>query len=91
MAVFGTARGRAMQTIQISERTGTDGTLNLSVPLGRPDTEFDVVLVVQPKATANGQAPSNRFATMDAIRNSLAATGREFGDSVRDVREDRDR
>jgi hypothetical protein len=26
-----------MQTIQISERTGTDGTLNLRVPLGRPE------------------------------------------------------
>ena len=81
-----------MQTIQISERTSTDGTLNLRVPLGRPDTEFDVVVVVQPKATANGTvATSNRFATMDAIRTSLAATGREFGDSVRDIREDRDR
>jgi hypothetical protein len=81
-----------MQTIQISERTGTDGTLNLRVPLGRPDTEFDVVLVVQAKVGANGAPiPANRFAAMDAIRNSLAATGRDFGDSVQEIREDRDR
>jgi hypothetical protein len=83
-----------MQTIHISQRTGTDGTLTVRVPLGRPDTEFDVVLVVQPKAGANGPPPepaTNRFAVMDAIRNSLAATGRDFGDSVEDIREDRDR
>jgi hypothetical protein len=83
-----------MQTIQTRERTGTDGTLTVRVPLGRPDTEFDVVLVVQPKAGTNGppSTPSpNPFAVMDAIRESLAATGRDFGDSVEDVREDRDR
>lgn len=81
-----------MQTIQLRERTGTDGTLNLRVPLGRPDTEFDVVVVVQPKGGASGPPASTaRFATMDAIRSSLAATGRDFGDSVQDIREDRDR
>jgi hypothetical protein len=83
-----------MQTIQIRERTGPDGTLTVRVPLGRPDTEVDVVLIVQPKAAANG-APAppadSRFAVMDAIRNSLAATGRDFGDSAQDIREDRDR
>jgi hypothetical protein len=76
-----------MQTIQISERTSTDGTLNLRVPLGRPDTEFDVVLVVQPKGTP---APAGRFATMDAIREQLRATGRTFSDSTELIREDRD-
>jgi hypothetical protein len=57
MEVFGTGRGRAMQTIQISERTSTDGTLNLCVPLGKPDAEFELVLVVQPKAPASGTLP----------------------------------
>ena len=81
-----------MQTIQMSERTGTDGTLTLRVPVGRPDTEVDVVVVVQPKTTPNGQpAPTNRYAAMDAIRSLLAATGRDFGDSVQEIREDRDR
>ena len=47
-----------MQTIQMCERTGTDGTLTVRVPLGQPDTEFDVVLVVQPKApTGRGWPP----------------------------------
>jgi hypothetical protein len=94
MGVFGTAQGRAMQTIQISERTGTDGTLNLRVPLGRPDTEFDVVLVVQPRSAANG-APTppiaDRWAAIDSFRERLAATGRDFGDSAQEIREDRDR
>ncbi len=84
-----------MQTIQISERTGTDGTLNLRVPVGRPDTEFDVVVVLQPKATVNGApaqpASADRWAAIDAFRERLAATGRDFGDSVQEIREDRDR
>jgi hypothetical protein len=83
-----------MQTIHIRERTSPDGTLTVRVPLGRPDTEFDVVLVVQAKAGANGppsKPAADRFAVMDAIRTSLAATGRDFGDSVQDIREDRDR
>ena len=83
-----------MQTIQISERTGSDGTLNLRVPVGRPDTEFDVV-VVQPRAAASG-APTppptaGRWAAIDAFRERLAATGRDFGDGVQEIREDRDR
>ncbi len=82
-----------MQTIQIRERTDKAGTLSLTIPLGQPDTEFEVIVVVQPKAAANG-APTrthNSFATMDAIRERLAATGRDYGDSVQDIREDRDR
>jgi hypothetical protein len=83
-----------MRTIHASEKTGSDGTLTLHVPLGQPDTEFEVVLVVQPK-TANG-TPTTRpaadpWAGADAIRQRLAATGRAFRDSVQDIREDRDR
>jgi hypothetical protein len=84
-----------MQTIQTRERTGADGTLTVRVPLGQPDTEFDVVVVLQPKAGANGAAarpPAARQAdAIDAFRERLAATGRDFGDSVQDIREDRDR
>jgi hypothetical protein len=50
-----------MQTIQTRERTGTDGTLTVRVPLGQPDTEFDVVLVVQPKAPAGRGWPPGYF------------------------------
>jgi hypothetical protein len=84
-----------MQTIQISERTSPDGTLSLRLPLGRPDTDFEVVVIVHPKA-GNNRAPTppttaGRWAAIDAFRERLAATGRDFGDSVQEIREDRDR
>ena len=81
-----------MQTIHATERTGGDGTLTLRVPLGQPDTEFEIIVVAHPKAVNNDTAAvRNRFAVMDAIRTALAATGRDFGDSAQEVREDRDR
>jgi hypothetical protein len=84
-----------MQTIHATQKTGSDGTLTLSLPLGQPNTEFEVVVVVQPKATATGTpAPSSvadQWARIDAFRARLAASGRDFGDSVQDIREDRDR
>jgi hypothetical protein len=36
-----------MQTLRVRERTGKDGVLHVSVPLGIPDTDCEVVLVVQ--------------------------------------------
>lgn len=42
-----------MHTIQTRERTGRDGVLSLRIQLGQPDTEFEVVVVVQPKSTAD--------------------------------------
>jgi hypothetical protein len=38
-----------MQTLRVSERTGNDGVLHVSVPLGTPGVDYDIVLVVQPK------------------------------------------
>jgi plasmid stability protein len=35
--------------------------------------------------------PANVWAEVDAIRNVLAATGRDLGDSVQDIREERER
>ena len=47
------ARGeKAMQTIRALEKTGKDGMLSLRIPLGKPETEYEVLVVVQPKATA---------------------------------------
>jgi hypothetical protein len=37
--------------IVIHSRSGPDGKLHLEVPSGRPDTEFDVELVVRPDST----------------------------------------
>ena len=84
-----------MQTIHATEKTASDGTLTLRVPLGQPDTEFEVVVVVQPKTTTTGtpilSSAADRWAAIDAFRERLAASGRDFGDSVQDIREDRDR
>jgi hypothetical protein len=77
-----------MQTIRLLEKTDKDGTLSLRIPLCQPDSEFEVVVVVQPKTQP---AAINPYATMDAIRKALAATGRDFGDSAQDIREDRER
>lgn len=41
-----------MQTIRALEKTGKDGMLSLRIPLGKPETEYEVLVVVQPKATA---------------------------------------
>lgn len=83
-----------MQTIRLLEKTDKDGTLSLRIPLSQPDSEFEVVVVVQPKSPSTGMTtptPSDPWAGVDAIRQRLAATGRDFGDSVADIREDRDR
>lgn len=38
-----------MQTIRVLEKTDKDGTLQLRIPLGKPEAEYEVVLVLQPK------------------------------------------
>jgi hypothetical protein len=43
------------------EKTGKDGTLLLRIPLGKPEAEFEVVVVVQPKdASATPTTPEER-------------------------------
>jgi hypothetical protein len=57
-----------MHTIQTRERTSRDGTLSLRIPLGRPDTEFEVVVVVQPKSSADSlQLPPGYFDLLGSI------------------------
>ncbi len=49
-----------MRTIQVRGKTGADGVLHLSIPLGTPEAEFEAVVVVQPEepaATDNGWPP----------------------------------
>jgi hypothetical protein len=41
-----------MQTIQVRGKTGADGVLHLSIPLGTPEAEFEAVVVVQPQTPA---------------------------------------
>jgi hypothetical protein len=41
-----------MQTIRVVEKTGKDGNLRLDIPLGTPESEFEVLVVVQPTTPA---------------------------------------
>lgn len=47
-----------MQTIQVREKTGKDGTLSLRIPLGKPEEEYEVLVVVQPNVV--GTTPEER-------------------------------
>ena len=37
-----------MQSIMLSSRVGQDGVLKLSVPVGLPDMEMEVMIIIQP-------------------------------------------
>jgi hypothetical protein len=41
-----------MQTIRVLEKTGKDGSLRLNIPVGKPESEFDVLVVFQPTGLA---------------------------------------
>ena len=57
-----------MHTIQTRERTGRDGTLSLHIPLGQPDTEFEIVVIVQPKSSAEApRLPPGYFDLLGSI------------------------
>ncbi len=38
-----------METLRVTQRTGKDGVLHVRIPLGKPEEDFEVVVVVQPK------------------------------------------
>lgn len=78
-----------MNVIQMTGTTNSDGTLTLTLPLGQPNTRFEVAVIVQPNV-ANG-TPADHWAEINAFRERLAASGRVFTDSVELIREDRDR
>jgi len=57
-----------MHTIQTNQRTGDDGALSLRIPLGQPDTEFEVVVIVQAKSSAsNPRLPPGYFDLLGSI------------------------
>jgi hypothetical protein len=43
-----------VQTIRVLEKTGKDGVLSLRIPLGKPEAEYEVLVVVQPRTAAPG-------------------------------------
>jgi hypothetical protein len=45
-----------MRTVRMTERTGLDGVLQVRIPLGTPEADFDVVIVVQPKSSLDSSS-----------------------------------
>ncbi len=39
-----------MKTIRLSQKTDKEGALSLVIPLGKPEQEYDVVIVVESKS-----------------------------------------
>ena len=44
-----------MQSIKLRSHVGPDGVLRLHIPVGLPDTELEVVVVLQPLASTSQQ------------------------------------
>jgi hypothetical protein len=38
-----------LRSIQIFQRSGDDGNLTLRIPVGQPDVEYDVLVMLRPK------------------------------------------
>jgi hypothetical protein len=55
--MMGMKGGFVMSTIVVHTRSGLDGMLHLEVPVGQPDTEFEVEVVVRPKAAVRSLPP----------------------------------
>ena len=53
---FHSRRAGPMQTVHVQSQTGSDGILHLEIPVGLPNADVEVVLVIQPR----GLAPSPR-------------------------------
>lgn len=45
-----------MQTHRILSKAGRDGVLHLEIPVGTPDAEFEVIVVLQPSLPASAPA-----------------------------------
>jgi hypothetical protein len=63
-----------MRAIQIRGKTGTDGVLHLSVPLGTPEAEFELMVVAQPtgaETTDEGWPPGFFEETAGAWQGEL--------------------
>ncbi len=56
-----------MDTVLIRSRSGADSKLHLEVPVGQPDCEFDVEVVVRPNKTTGGEWPVEYFDLFGSI------------------------
>lgn len=43
-----------MQTIHVTKKAEADGSLSIRLPLGQPEAEYEIVVIVQPKAADCG-------------------------------------
>ena len=57
-----------MKTIRLSQRTGRDGSLSLNIPLGEPDRECEIVIVLPSR---DGDAPAWPPGFLDATYGSI--------------------
>lgn len=58
-----------MQTIHTTERTSSDGTLTLRIPLGVPETEYEIVVVAQPKTAGPRPLPPGYFDLLGSVND----------------------
>jgi hypothetical protein len=56
-----------MTSIVLTSTSGPDGKLHLEVPVGKPDTEFEVEVVVRPKPAALKDWPPGYFNLFGSI------------------------
>src|SRR5947209_585589 len=57
----------AMQTIRALEKTGKDGTLLLRIPLGVPETEYEVLVVELRYGCLRSARPAANLAAVQAL------------------------
>jgi hypothetical protein len=50
-----------------TEKTSGDGTLTLRISLGLPETEYEIVVVAQPKTTGPRTLPPGYFALLGSV------------------------
>ena len=56
-----------MDTVLIRSRSGADSKLHLEVPVGQPDTEFEVEVVVRPNTAEGDHWPADYFDLFGSI------------------------
>ncbi len=62
-----------MNNIVIHSTSGPDGKLHLEVPVGQPNTEFEVEVVVRPKPAAGNGWPPGYFELFGSIDDETFA------------------
>ena len=67
-----------MRTIQITGKSGPDGVLHVDVPVGTAETEFDVIVVLQPKPAAPTDSPESRGWPPDFFEKTAGCWQGEF-------------